>query len=419
MAKAPKRDKKEMLQRTVTWPLRTLSPEVEGLLLRISDGLRDYYNLALVTQQHNYCAYGAAQKAAPEVKPNGKKFLGEFDLYYALYQPTRKQDLLAGNFRARLPANWVLETLRASVAGYKSFFTLVKNGDPDARTPQPKDVNFFQVIPGCSAFSVRSGTVSLAPTIYDGTLTFTVPEKYQAKMLARSTRNAKFIISRRPADLRKPGTLWLSVSYEMPMPETQPFLPEHAVYVSLGASSIGVVSPKGEEVIPLWRSDTHWKPKTDSIEASLARPATSTYPRPLIKGSRKSRKLHKKRAHMFRIMGDQQKLDRREVVASELLSLGVHFVVTDLVVRSKVGKLADSKKPERSGPLGLNWAAQNTGSIGYLTDWLAEKVREHGGTVHKHQLPREALPPDLQGGYENKIPIARALRAHFLATFAQ
>ncbi len=77
MAKAPKRTKGQILINTIGWPLHALSPEVERLLLRISEGLREYYNWALETEHASNEAYEAARKAAPDVKPSGKRFLNE------------------------------------------------------------------------------------------------------------------------------------------------------------------------------------------------------------------------------------------------------------------------------------------------------------------------------------------------------
>jgi hypothetical protein len=400
-----------MLSRTVKWPLSDLTPQQEIIILRVSDGLREYYNWALQTQKENYEAYQAALEANPAVRPNSKKFLSEIDLY-SRFVPKRAEDARDGLFQAKVPANWVLETFRASVGGYKSFFSLTKNGDHDARPPERCPEWKFQAIPGCSAFSVKGNKVVLAPEIFSGAdaLRFSIPEKYQAKMLERSIRIAKFVISRDERDLRRKGQYSISISYEIPLPPPVPFAPEHAVYIALGASSIGIVSPKGEKVIDLWRADTHWKPKTDAIESSLSREVSQTHPRTLTKGSKKWRRLVSKRRKMFHVMGNQQKLDRREVAAS----LFEYGVVTDLVVRSKDGALAGSSNPERGGSLGLNWAVQNTGTIAYLVDWLTEKVREYGGSVRKHRLPASALPHPLPDADERKILIARALRDDFL-----
>ncbi len=327
----------------------------------------------------------------------------------------------------------------------------MKNGDQDAHPPGASPPSLFQVIPGCSSFSVKGNRVVLAPEIFGkDTLSFLIPGGFQTRMLERAIRIAKFEIFRRVQESSENGSFWISLSYEIETPEPVPFVPEDAVFIALGASSIGIISPKGEETIPLWRADTKWKPLTDALEASLARPKDAPgYARPLIKGSNRSERLKKKRRIIFRKMGAQQKQDRREVVAVDLverdrgpkrlskaerrfrtrhvqqenrnqdpairlLGHGVHFVVTELVIRSKEGKLADASKPERGGSLGANWSAQNTGSIGYLVQWLEGKVREYGGSVRKHSLPFEALPEPSTVNDEQKILMARALRDDFL-----
>lgn len=417
MARMPKRDKSAILTRTERWELK-LSPEQEKLIVKISDGLRDYYNYALQRELEANEAYQAVLKADSNTKPNQKRFLNEIDIYN-LWKEVRQSDAANSLFRAKVPANWVLETFKAVIGAYKSFFTLVKNGDYDARPPKLAPEWLFQAIPGCSAFSVKNGEAVLAPEIFGrDTLVFKAPAVYQQMKLAKAVRIAKFIIKREPRDLRQPGRYWLSLSYETNMPETLPFVPEDAVYVALGASYIGVVSPSGNEIIPLWRSDKHWKPKTDSVGDSLGFKGSGTNLHPLIKGSKKWRKLHAKRRKMFDLMAKQQTQDRREVVKLDLiLRHGVHFVITDLVVRSQEGKLADADQPERGGSLGLNWQAQNTGSIGYLADWLEEKVREYGGTARRFKLSPPF--PSENAADEKKIPMARKLRDDFLTSLKE
>jgi hypothetical protein len=426
MARAAKREKGEILTRTEKWPL-TLSDEQDRLILQISEGLRDYYNWALEVEKQQNIAFRAAQTFTD--KPNVKRFFSEIDLYN-IWKERRKADAADDQFRAQIPANWVLETFKSAVGAYKSFFALVRNGDPDARTPGPRPEWHFQAIPGCSAFSVKKDCLVLAPEIFPEMLSFPIPLVYQMRMLARSSRNAKFIISRDEPRLGRPGKFWISISYEILKPETLPFVPEEAVYIALGASSIGIVSPKGEEVIELWRSDKYWKPEIDTVGAFLkGRPRSDTRPA-LTKGSKTWCRLHRAHGRMNRIMARQQTQDRREVVALDLLGIsniepevetrlrghGVHFVVTAYDVRSKEGRLADSERKERSGQLGLNWSAQNTGSIGYLERWLEAKAPEFGGTVLKHRLPPEVIPKNLPLGHENKIHMARILRDHFLST---
>lgn len=396
-----------------------------AVLRKVSDNLWMIWNEALEERQKLFDTYiaplyerlkeAAAKQDAPGIAEFRKELamahkehkITLFDQINAL-TPRRNAD----NAFARVPRNWQEETLDTLNAAFTSFMALRKNGDPKARIPRRRSEWDFCEIPGRFGFKVIEGKeVALLCGNLSGEtkFTFPIPEQYQQKQLARASVVKKFTLYRDEPDMRKPGRFWISLAYEIPKPQEKPFVPEEAVYVSLGASSIGIVSPNGEEVIELWRSDKHWKPMADTLDERMKRGN---------KGSRKWRKRHVAKLKMLRIMGAQQKQDRREIVALDLLRRhGVHFVVSDLVIRSKKGKLADASKPERGGQLGLNWSAQNTGSIAYLVQWLEEKAKENGGTVRKHRLPPEQVPPG--EGHENKIPMARALRADFLRSLSQ
>lgn len=434
------REKRAILTRTEKWPL-VLSEEQERLIMRVSDGLREYYNWALEQEKVAYEAYKAEKKARPDQKPESKGTLTEFDLY-TLYKDTlRPEDEGAGLWRANIPANWVLETFRAVSGGYKSFFSLVKRGDKDARSPGEVPEWLFQAIPGALNAGSRKGSrIVLAPQIFPDMLQFAIPE-YQMTQLGRASRLSKFIIKREKRDLRRKSRFTLSISYEIEQPGEQPFVPEQAAFIALGASSIGVVSPFGEKTISLWRPDLHWKPRTDAVGGNAKALVKNGKVR---KGSRKHRDLQHAFRTMFDLLANQQTLDRREVVAGSLIhrekevplskkerrfrrkhgkSLedgtrtvatghGLHFVVTELVVRSKEGKLADGDNPSRGGPLGPNWQAQNTGALAYLVQQLTNKAKERGGSVRRFPLDASFLAFGM--GDEKKILIARALRDQFL-----
>jgi len=547
MAKKAKRDKTEILTRTEKWGLM-LYPSTEKLIVRTSDGLRDYCNWTLAIEQQLYAIREQVRDIPAEPVCSIQKVKGEgyvirgldaeqertiecvadalMECYlsptprteevhrmvrilfakrlqqkdgesdqkntkrnpwtlpidpqelYLLWGPQRTADAqplpdypgVASQFRSKIPANWVLETLKSVVSAYKSFFALKKNADPDARTMRDRPEWRFQAISGCSAFSIKAGRIVLAPEIFGlETLSFPIPPKYQALKLGRLKRLTKFVIHRDEPDLRRPGHYTISVSYEIAKPETKPFVAEEAVFIALGASSIGIVSPKGDMIVKLWRPDKFWKPLIAELETylglrkkSVARPFGNVRPA-LTRNSDQWRELRSSYVEMNGIMAAQETQNRREVVAvkalehrkeftprelrfekrraarqsrgyvsmrvrntdeaeallDRLLGHGVHFVVTTLDIRSKEGKLADASKEERGGPLGLNWAAQNTGAIGYLERWLEAKVPEFGGTVRKHKLPYEALPRNLSKGYENKIPIAKALRDDFLKSLKE
>jgi hypothetical protein len=443
MAKGQQKD--DVLYRVVKFEIKPPTPEQENLVLQISDGLRQLYNEALGWRWRAFQILkykkgeGIATNFVECLKEIGSEELGAdyqvpdtvkraFLIQVYGLPLMRKKDAQGGLWRAKIPANYKEETLDALDASTKSFFALRGNNDRDAQPPKARNESDFCEISGRSGFSIYKNRIILAPNIFGKeTLVWPIPQEYQALMLARASKVKKFTLYRAPRDLREKGRFWISIAYEIAKPEPKPFVPEEAVYIALGASSIGVVSRHKEEVIPLWRADKHWKPRNDSIDWWLEWEGWGTNFHPLQKGSKKWRKLKSKRRTMFSFMGAQQKQDRREIVALDLLEKivderavrghGTHFVVSDIIVRSKPGAIADSSKKERGGALGLNWSAQNTGTIAYLVQWLEEKAHEYGGTVRKHKLASPLIPADAGIGHENKIPMARALRDDFLRSY--
>jgi len=93
--------------------------------------------------------------------------------------------------------------------------------------------------------------------------------------------------------MRQPGRFWLALAYELPKPETLPFIPEEAVTWCL-AFALGVISVRGEESIPFLLPDESWKPKIDSVEARL---------KTCKKGGRAWRRRTKAARAMSRVMG--------------------------------------------------------------------------------------------------------------------
>lgn len=458
------------LYRVVKFEIKPTLEQI-ALLRKISDNLWLVWDEALAERQKRFDTHVAplyeALKAARERQDTAEtsRLRELLKSAYKEAQVTLFDQINALTARracdtgfASVPRNWQEETLDTLDGAFKSFVALRKNGDPQARPPRLRSEWYFCEIPGRSSFSIRNGTmIELAPNIFGkGALSWPIPQEYQGIMLARAAKVKKFTLYRDERDMREKGRWWISLAYEIPKPVVKPFVPAEAVYVALGASSIGIVSPKGEATIPLWRSDKSWMPEIKTLETRIDHPSSGTNVHALTKGSRAWRRRQKARRTMFALIGTQQKQNRREIVADllgirdariakatqdqrdnkeglarflqvedalqenlsdEVFGYGVHFVVSDLVVRSKPGKLADSSKKERGGALGLNWSAQNTGSIAYLVQWLEEKAKEYGGTVRKHRLPAERVPGGI--GHENKIPMARALRDDFLRSFKQ
>lgn len=326
---------------------------------------------------------------------------------------------------AAVPRNWQEETLSMLAGDFVSFFTLRRNGDLDARPPGPRKDGDFCQITGRMGFrymydpsSLEGSHVVLScKNLSKDPFVFPLP-KHQAEELRPYVDGVKkFILSRDERDPKNSGRFWLSLSYEFEKPEEKPFIPEDAVYVALGASYIGIVSPKGEEVVKFWRPDKHWQPRIERVKERM-----KALPK---KGSLKWQKQNNAKRAMEKIKSRQQRQNHREVVAKLLgdeaaervLGHGVHFVVSEMIVRSKEGKIADSSKKNRGGVLGLNWSAQNTGSIAEFVAWLRIKAAERGGTVRTHRL--SYFPKSEGTGRDNKIALARALRESFLSTMKQ
>jgi len=407
---------KEVLYRVVKFEIRP-TKEQEAVLKEVSDNLRHVWNKALEERQVNFDEniaplYVRIKKARAESNLSEEK-----EVRHLLKEAFSKHrislfDQINGLTKKRenpefgsVPRNWQEETLDTLDGSFKSFMSLRKNGDVDARPPRIRNEGFFVEIPGRFGFKIKdSKDFVLRCGDIGKEMEFVFPiSSYQQFMLGKASRVKKFILYRDERDMSKSGKFWISIAYETAPFEKVAFSPRTAVYVSTGASSLGFIGYQKEGVIFLWRSDKHWKPKIDSVIERMKGHRES---------SRKWHKLNGAKRSMQKRWANQQKIDRREVVV-ELLRHGTHFVVTDYVIRSKEGKLADGKKPERGGsPKGLNWSAQNTGSIGYLVQWLEEKSKERGGTVIKHKLILDE-PPEAEG-HQNKIWMARKLKEDFL-----
>lgn len=315
---------------------------------------------------------------------------------------------------ASVPRNWQEQTLVMLHGAMTSFMTLRKNGDKDARPPRAKDEGFFSEIYGRTGFAIEDVGEKkffvLRPGSVGAPMRFELPV-YQTGKLRDAEGLDRFAVKqftlyRTPRKLSEPGQYFISVVYEFTRPEVKPDIPDSRVYIAVGASSLGVLSAHGEQVIDLWRPDKHWKPKIEAVEARM---------KSLTKGSRKWKGLAEARRKMFDILAKQQKQHHAEVVR-KLLKFGVHFVVTEHVVRSKDGCLADHGDTERRGSLGLNWSAQNTGNIAAFVAQLQVKVAEHGGSVTKYKLPLADVPRFQGVGHRNKEAMVRALRDSYLAS---
>lgn len=306
---------------------------------------------------------------------------------------------------------WQEETLDSVDADFKSFFKLRKNGDVNAKPPQGRREGYWCKIPGRSGFKVEGENIIISLGELGNPLVFKVPA-FQLERLSAFPRKAqkKFELYRDERDPEKSGRYWMSIAYDTPKPQTKPILPGNTVYLAIGASRMGIVSYKGEFCINLPRPDYHWKGKgmIPEVEERMEK---------CVKGSRKWKRRAIARAKMFAKLGHQQKQSQYETISQKLLCHGIHFVVTELVVRQgKPGALADASKEERGGaPFGPNWSAQNTGNIARLVQKLTRKAQELGGIVVKLKPPELSLEERQLPDDQRKVVLARKLREKFLA----
>ena len=446
MAKGKKKEGKP-LYRAVRFEIFPTSDQIT-LFLRVSKNLQQVWNEAWQERQSCYEQFfgsiyeriGQAKKRAQEAgfsevwENEGKKGLNkklrkqEISMQLVSEKESLLQELsiafqehgvtlydqingltarrIIGEF-ALIPRNWQEETLDSLDGSFKSFLALRKNGDPDAKPPRQRvSENSFYKIPGRSGFKVSNGQIYLSFGKIGQTLTSVIPE-FQLKRLETAIKLKKFELCRDERDMAKPGRFWISVAYEIPKPEKVPVVSKQITYLAIGASRLGVVSPKGEFCLNLPRSDYHWKPQINALQERLEG---------VVKGSRKWKKRMAACTRMFAKLGHQQKQHGQYEVVKKLLRHGVHFVVTELKVRSKPGALADASKSDRKGsPTGPNWSAQNTGNIARLIQKLTDKASEHGGTVIKRNPPLLSLEERQLPDAQRKIFIAKKLREEFLA----
>src|SRR3989338_7585454 len=286
------KSKPEVLYRVAKFPIYPNESQFQ-ILRKVSDNLWMVWNSALEERRTAYSKFVAplyegikesvknqnvaeTARLRGELKAAYRELPTLFDQINAL-TPRRNQQ----NGFAAVPRNWQEETLDTLDGAYKSFLALRKNGDFDARPPRARSEWDFCEVPGRFGFKIQSGEFALScGKLSLEPLHFPIPE-HQQGMLSRAIAIKKFTLYRDERDMRKPGRFFASLAYEIAKPEEKPFVPEEAVFVSPGASSIGVISPMGEVVIPLWRADKHWKPHVD---------AAADRAKNCAKGSRKWRK---------------------------------------------------------------------------------------------------------------------------------
>ena len=436
MAKTKKaKDAKKTESLRITVPPFPIYPTVEQsrLIETTSAHLKDCERWAISWIDHNYGLWkvrtdAALQNAGLErvfrtvclqdcgvVEPEKHRLLSgvhlQTDLFlrWTAWRSTFEaiEPVLDGK-RVRYPVTMERDAIERAVGGYDSFISLRAKGDSDAFPPKMPSDDFFTVISGgMGSFTRKGDHIVIAPQAFgkDG-MSFRIPKEYCLPIIAGAEKLKKFTISRRPSNLREQGTYFMSIVYERTRPETLSATDANTVFVYPHASEVGVVWNEGAKMTTFLRPDVHFKPHVDDL---------SVHMKHYTEGSRAWRKCQNAKRKKYRVMSTQGKDDRRDVV-HHLLSLGVHFVVPEFVIRSKKGKLADKNNNKRAGaPHGANWSVQNTGSIGEFVRWLEWKAKEKGGLVVRHPLTPSYDPSETLGADE-MIACAEALKESYSKT---
>src|SRR3990167_8663678 len=319
MAKRILGEKSDKLYRTEKFEIRLTRDEFYSLL-EVSKVMHRVFNEALAERQQIFNEHLAPLYATLKEVVNGddiKDIKAKIRKAYSEHSATLFDQINALTSKRREE-----ETLDQLDGAYKSFITLRKNGDYDARPPRSQEEGFFHKIPGRYGFKIVDRKFFLSAG-ENRKFVFPIPD-YQGERLRQAVKFKKFELYRDETDLSKRGRFWVSVAYELPAQVVTVFEPEQAVYLALGASSLGVISSVKEEVIPLWRSDKHWVPKIDEVEKRMKK---------RLKNSNGWDDLNPARRRMQIISARQRLQDEREVVDYLLDNHGQHFVITELVVR--------------------------------------------------------------------------------------
>lgn len=446
--------KAPVLVRVVKFEIKPSEAQM-STLQKTSDNLRDIWNTALKSRQvffHKNLKplYKELRKASKDgnkdlvkkLKSDITEVYTKAPVYHVTGAPERSQASWLTKMRKEksdyeaVPCMWQQETLKALEGSFKSFAQLRNKGDLTARPPLMKSEHAFCELQGLAGWKLIADGAGISPqkpvsSIQQKTLaesrlvsirlapgkglpggadiTFPIPP-YQQHILSQAVKLNKFTLYR---DKKK--RFWISIAYSMPIPDQVELIPERVVFLTLGASYIGVVSPLGEETINLWRSDKHWMPKIEAEKLRLKPKKVSNLSNFAFddcqKGSRKWKQCTRNINTMYEKMRLQQLQHHREIIATKLKRHGVHFIVAEhSPIRGKKGRLANKKYSTRTGTLGLNWSVQNTGSLAQLRQLLEQKVAEWGGSVQSLRL--ENYPSG--DARAKKIPAAKALRKQYL-----
>jgi len=325
------------------------------VLWDVSEKCRLIYNFALSERIDNW----KAQKEKPK---NERK--------YITY--TQQQNKLPEIKRKYPEYKWVYSKvlqmiLRKLDGNYKSFFSLWRNGDTNARPPKYKGKSYFTTL--CynqSGFKIVNNTIAFSHKHPSKTpLTFDISH-YPLKEEAEEVKQVELFTRK--------GRWFVSITYEIP----EPGYMDNGKYqaIDLGVSNlVSAVNLDGKFVqIKNRRADLYWKEKLEEVQSKRDH---------CKKGSNRWKRYHQKYCKMKEKCANQLR-DFQHKISKQIVehTKANTIIVGELNVKQMARKKKTTKSPRQNKThKTLNHSLQNTGSLGRFVQFLTYKARKMGKRV--------------------------------------
>ena len=337
----------------LTQKIRIFPSEKQELILWIlSEKCRLLYNFTLAERMENWQQNRDALKG-------DHQYIG----YIA-------QSRALTSIKEKYPENkWVYSkvlqtTLKKLDANYKSFFTLWKNGDKDARPPRFKGKNYFTTL--CynqSGFKLQESSITFSHKHPSNTvLEFEIPSHLIPEGKIKQI------------ELFKSNERWfVSLTYEVKVPEYS----DNHLYQAfdLGINQIVGVNLSGNSVqFTHRRTDLYWKKKIEEVQSK--RDHCKKYSNKWHWYNSKLLKMIRKCSHQLK---DFQHWLSKQIVSNTKANT---IIVGDL----KVKQMAQKKKGTGNAKKNkvnktLNYSVQNTGYLSRFVEFLTYKAEKMGKRV--------------------------------------
>ncbi len=316
------------------------SPEQEEILWKLSEKCRLIYNFALSERidswknKGEYVSYFKQQNDLPKLKE-------KYPEYKWVYSKVLQ---------------YILRTLDAD---YRSFFSLFKKGDKNARSPKFKGKKYFTtMVYNQSGFKLKDGYVFLSHKYSKNPLKFKIPDKF------------KFNKVYQVSVFKKGDKFYISISYDKKVKD----------YVNNNkyqAFDLGIMKHTGVNLDGKFiefenkRYDKYWQKRVQEIQSRRDHCKKGSIKWNILNSNLKLMK--KKCANQLKDF--QHKLSRKIIDNTKANTI----IVGDLSVKDMSKK--KKGKSNHKGTKGLNRAIQNTGTLGRFVRFLTYKAKLIGKRV--------------------------------------